>query len=342
MKSKRLVKKTLAIFTVLLMLIASVNVGTFSTKAATSIDLKPYITTSGNVTASVLSQGQKPAVELIIALPGNLDEKAELEAAGVKSLSITINISNYTAYSGETAGAMAFFMDDGSWTWNAGSWVNLSYGSVTATLDMSSLNWGSGSKVGKLGIQICNLAEGSTLSYSIESASFSSDSATSGGSTGGNTGGTTVTIPSGSVTEYNYPEVEYNYAKLLQYSLYFYDANMCGDQVGERSLHSWRDDCHTYDKYDYRRSDGSIVTVDLTGGFHDAGDHVKFGLPEAYAAFTLGMSYDTNKNAYINAKRWVLMRYLPTQYPKIYDLRTKKHNYGVSNYKYSNTNITTL
>ena len=43
-------------------------------------------------------------------------------------------------------------------------------------------------------------------------------------------------------------------------------------------------------------------------------------------------------NAHINAKRWVLMRYLSKQYPKIHDLRTKKHNYGVSNYKYSNIN----
>ena len=33
-----------------------------------------------------------------------------------------------------------------------------------------------------------------------------------------------------------------NYAKLLQYSLYFFDANMCGDQVGEKSALSWRDD----------------------------------------------------------------------------------------------------
>ena len=36
------------------------------------------------------------------------------------------------------------------------------------------------------------------------------------------------------------------------------------------------------------------------------------------------------------------MHYLPTQYPKTHDLRTKKHNYGVLNYKYSNTNIITL
>lgn len=36
------------------------------------------------------------------------------------------------------------------------------------------------------------------------------------------------------------------------------------------------------------------------------------------------------------------MRYLPIQYPKIHDLRTKKHNYDVPNHKYSNTNIITL
>lgn len=93
-------------------------------------------------------------------------------------------------------------------------------------------------------------------------------------------------------------ENEYNYAKLLQYSLYFYDANMCGGDVTSKSLLSWRNNCHTYDKANYTRSDGSVVTVDLTGGFHDAGDHVKFGLPEAYAAFMLGMSYDTDKSSY--------------------------------------------
>ena len=38
-----------------------------------------------------------------------------------------------------------------------------------------------------------------------------------------------------------------NYAKLLQYSLYFYDANMCGDKVGETSAFSWRGNCHTGD-----------------------------------------------------------------------------------------------
>ncbi|MBQ7708220.1 MAG: glycoside hydrolase family 9 protein [Lachnospiraceae bacterium] len=92
-----------------------------------------------------------------------------------------------------------------------------------------------------------------------------------------------------------------NYAKLLQYSLYFYDANMCGNGVGEKSLLDWRGNCHTSDVATYTRRDGVTVNVDLTGGFHDAGDHVKFGLPEAYSAFVLGMSYDTDKDAYAAA-----------------------------------------
>lgn len=93
-------------------------------------------------------------------------------------------------------------------------------------------------------------------------------------------------------------QANYNYAKLLQYSLYLYDANMCGNDVSSSSLLDWRGNCHTNDGAYYTRNDGSTVWVDLSGGFHDAGDHVKFGLPEAFSAFTLGMSYDVYKDSY--------------------------------------------
>ena len=43
--------------------------------------------------------------------------------------------------------------------------------------------------------------------------------------------------------------VEIDYARALQYSIYFYDANMCGTEVGEHTRLSWRDDCHTYDAH---------------------------------------------------------------------------------------------
>lgn len=88
--------------------------------------------------------------------------------------------------------------------------------------------------------------------------------------------------------------VSINYAKALQYSLYLYDANMCGPDAGEASQLDWRDDCHTYDS----SVSTPYGTMDLSGGFHDAGDHAKFGLPAAYSATMLGWGYYEFKDAY--------------------------------------------
>lgn len=93
-------------------------------------------------------------------------------------------------------------------------------------------------------------------------------------------------------------EIEYNYAKLLQESLYFYDANMCGPQVDDNCALSWRSACHTTDSNVSFTQNGKTYTVDVSGGFHDAGDHVKFGLPQGYAATALGLSYYAFEDAY--------------------------------------------
>lgn len=92
--------------------------------------------------------------------------------------------------------------------------------------------------------------------------------------------------------------IDANFAKALQYSLYFYDANMCGEYVGETSLFNWRDDCHTQD-CSVKAPNGQ--TVDVCGGYHDAGDHVKFGLPQAYSASMLEWGYYEFPNAYSGA-----------------------------------------
>ncbi len=116
-------------------------------------------------------------------------------------------------------------------------------------------------------------------------------------------------------------ETDYNYAKLLQYSMYFYDANMCGDQVDENTQYTWRGDCHTYDaqvpmqpitdgvgtnlsqsfmdKYaDVLDPDGDGY-IDVAGGMHDAGDHVEFGMPENYSAAALGWGYYEFRDSYV-------------------------------------------
>lgn len=95
------------------------------------------------------------------------------------------------------------------------------------------------------------------------------------------------------------------YSSAQSASLYLYDANMCGTDVNEKSQESWRGDCHTCDSsvpldtshtdlsqsfIDSNRAvldpDGDGL-IDLSGGYHDAGDHVKFGLPQMYTAVTL-------------------------------------------------------
>jgi len=76
------------------------------------------------------------------------------------------------------------------------------------------------------------------------------------------------------------PPGEYNYADALIKAVEFYDANKCGPSVAVNNVFSWRSACHT--------SDGSAISKNLTGGFHDAGDHVKFGLPQGFAASVLG------------------------------------------------------
>jgi len=118
-----------------------------------------------------------------------------------------------------------------------------------------------------------------------------------------------ITIASIAPVNLKAAELEFNYAKALQYSQFFYDANMCGTGVDENNLYNWRSDCHVYDaelpldstntnmsdsfisknkKYLDPDGDGK---VDVSGGFHDAGDHVKFGMPEAYSASTVGWGF---------------------------------------------------
>ena len=70
----------------------------------------------------------------------------------------------------------------------------------------------------------------------------------------------------------------FNYAEVLQKTMYFYEAQRSGD-LPETNRVSWRaDSC---------LEDGSDVGRDLTGGWFDAGDHVKFGFPMANSATIL-------------------------------------------------------
>ena len=111
---------------------------------------------------------------------------------------------------------------------------------------------------------------------------------------------------------YNY----FNFAEALQKSLYFYDAEKCGAEAGydKGGRLEWRGSCHEGDakipfantslsktfieKYKNILDPDGDGTMDLHGGFHDAGDHVRFGLPQSYAAGTLGWGFYEFRDAY--------------------------------------------
>ncbi|NLP14837.1 MAG: glycoside hydrolase [Clostridium sp.] len=82
----------------------------------------------------------------------------------------------------------------------------------------------------------------------------------------------------------------HDYSTALEYSILFYDANKCGPDAAVNNVFDWRGACHT--------TDGSDIGIDLTGGYHDAGDHVKFGLPQAYSAALLGWALYEYKDVF--------------------------------------------
>ena len=111
-----------------------------------------------------------------------------------------------------------------------------------------------------------------------------------------------------------------NYAKLLQYSMYFYDGNMCGDDVDSASAFDWRGDCHTGDE--------------VVGGFHDAGDHVKFGLPAGYTAATLGWGYYEFKDAYDSLGQTAHLKEITNRFSKYFKDCTTLSGDTVTNFCY--------
>lgn len=105
----------------------------------------------------------------------------------------------------------------------------------------------------------------------------------------------TCTIASGTVI---HPQVSkaatagINYAEALQKSIYFYETQRSGDLPANNRV-EWRGDSGL--------QDGADVGHDLTGGWYDAGDHVKFGFPMAYTSTMLAWSVYEYKDGYVQS-----------------------------------------
>jgi endoglucanase len=83
--------------------------------------------------------------------------------------------------------------------------------------------------------------------------------------------------------------VSFNYAEALQKSIWFYDAQRLG-RLPSTNRVSWRGDSFL--------TDGADASLDLTGGFADAGDHIKATFPLAHTLTTLAWSLADNPEGY--------------------------------------------
>ena len=84
----------------------------------------------------------------------------------------------------------------------------------------------------------------------------------------------------------------FNYAEALQKSEFFYEAQRSGVLPANKRI-LWRGDSGL--------RDGADVGHDLTGGWYDAGDHVKFGLPMAGSATMLAWGIVEYRQGYVAA-----------------------------------------
>ena len=111
-----------------------------------------------------------------------------------------------------------------------------------------------------------------------------------------------------------------SYGAALGLSLLFYEANRSGDLDEARNRVPWRGDSGLSDGRDgIYFGDATAanlqadLSLDLSGGYHDAGDHVKFGLPLASSlsnlawggiSFPDGFSDAGEMDALLSAVRW--------------------------------------
>ena len=86
-----------------------------------------------------------------------------------------------------------------------------------------------------------------------------------------------------------------NYAEALQMGLYFYEAQRSG-RLPETNRVPWRGDSAL--------KDGSDAGIDLSGGYYDAGDHVKFSFPLSASLTLLAWGGIEYGGGYIRSGQW--------------------------------------
>lgn len=95
--------------------------------------------------------------------------------------------------------------------------------------------------------------------------------------------------------KYSLASAKLNYAEALQKSLYFYEAQRSGRLPANNRV-AWRGDSAL--------GDGHENGVDLSGGYYDAGDHIKFTFPLSATLTVLAWSGIEYKDGFSRSGQW--------------------------------------
>jgi endoglucanase len=104
-----------------------------------------------------------------------------------------------------------------------------------------------------------------------------------------------LTLPQ-SFSNQLFAQVSYNYAEVLQKSMWFYEVQRSGPLSAEKNRVEWRGSSG--------EKDGSDVSKDLSGGWLDAGDNMKFNFPMASSVTLLAWGGLEYGDAYRKIGQW--------------------------------------
>ena len=126
-----------------------------------------------SVTIAKNKYGDDYIGDMFFNIPDALKTKSAISSNKVTSMTVKITIKSFTQGSGAKAQAFIFAQPDasGNWNWNQSSTAELVTGSqLTLTYSFADMDWKGGTTLGNLGVRFANAADGSTVSYSVDSA----------------------------------------------------------------------------------------------------------------------------------------------------------------------------
>ena len=126
-----------------------------------------------SVTIAKNEYGDDYIGDMFFNIPDALKTKSAISSNKVTSMTVKITIKSFTQGSGAKAQAFIFAQPDasGDWNWNQSSTAELVTGSqLTLNYSFADMDWKGGTTLGNLGVRFANAAEGSTVSYSVDSA----------------------------------------------------------------------------------------------------------------------------------------------------------------------------